>query len=102
MLTNCPPFPSETADHNVVYFYISTKACIIKQPPRTVYLYHKTDLPAAKEAATALSEKISQKADHTDVQPLWDEFHSGMEDLIKAHVPSKVVKGNRPQPWFNK
>jgi len=45
--------------------------------------------PAAKDAATALSEKISQKADHIDIHPLWDKFHTGMEDLIKAHAQVK-------------
>ena len=86
LLTNYPSFTNEVevmspltdiADHNIVYISVSIKACINKQPLRTVYLYHRVDWPADK-AATALSEAIIKTADQTEihVQPLWDEFQT--------------------------
>ena len=66
------------------------------------YPYYRVDWLAAKEAAVALSKTITNKVDQTEIQPAWDEVQTCLEDLIKTHVPSKVVKDNRTPTCFNK
>ena len=49
-----------------------------------------------------LSETTSKEVNQTEIQPIWGEVQTCLEDLINTYVPSKVVKRNRPPPWFKK
>ena len=60
-----PPL-TDIAHHNVVYINVSTKACINKQTPRTVYLYHRVDWPAVKDDVAALFGTMINNTSRSD------------------------------------
>ena len=75
----------------------------VKVPPRKVFQYKKTDYEGMKKELRASLHEFQQKAESEDSEYLWTTFKKTTISLMEKFIPSKMLRGNKPQkPWVTK
>ena len=75
----------------------------VKIPPRKVFQYKKADYEGMKKELRAFIHEFQQKAESEDSQYLWTTFKKKTISLMEKFIPSKMLRGNKPQkPWVTR
>eukprot|EP00112_Aurelia_sp_Birch-Aquarium-sp1_P026935 Seg9885.1 transcript_id=Seg9885.1/GoldUCD/mRNA.D3Y31 product="hypothetical protein" protein_id=Seg9885.1/GoldUCD/D3Y31 len=97
---NCAPGMS---DHNVVISVFNVTLQHIRKPPRTNYLYNKTDWENVRTKAKLLKDQyFSRTPDNFSVEENSVFIQSGIEEILTKHVPNKTSKSKFNLPWLTR
>ena len=94
MITVPPLTPS--ADHDIVFIDINTRASIPKQTPPTKFLYSKANWDSMRR------EMSNYALPTTSVQEQWNHLESFIKTLMKKYIPTKVFRPQKTQTLDHK
>ena len=79
------------SDHDgIPIVIISCKPRIIKQIPRKIYMYHKTDVQALKIDLMKWSDEFKLRDTSVNtVNEMFQEFQTVLESAMNSHIPTK-------------
>ena len=91
--------PFSTSDHNVVFLEVDCAVPRITRAPRKVYLYSRGDYEAFNQQI--VDDDWSFIRLTRDMEVIWCQFKSKLDNLMDTHIPFKYVKpGARNKvPW---
>ena len=92
------------SDHGGIPIVItSCKLRIIKQIPRTIYLYHKADLHALKIDLIKWSDEFKlRNTSVSTVSEMCQEFQTVLVSAMNCHIPTKIISKRNQTPWINR
>jgi hypothetical protein len=92
------------SDHDgIPVIVVSTKPRFIKQNPRKIGMYQKVDNSALKSHLKTWSDKfVNSTSLDKNVNDMYDEFTSTIENAMDSFIPSKMVTKRTTSPWINK
>ena len=91
------------SDHEAVYAESSLRPAKAATPPRKVHLYRKADFDSLKAELRHVKEEFLSMENTSTCQEMWNKFRQTVSDLMKKHVPSKMLRGNKiKKPWINR
>ena len=94
--------PNGRADHDIVLVEYDTKAKMVLQSPRNVFLYKRADMQDLKDHMTAFADRfMSQDFPHINVNDMWIEFKTVFLKAVDKFIPSKMSKGKLGYPWID-
>ena len=94
-VSTTPPLSSE-ADHNIVFIDVNTRALIPKRTLSPRFIYYKADWDSMKDA---LNQYTLPKS---SVQEQWNDLESTLLNLMKKHIPTKLPRPQKHQPWISR
>jgi len=101
-VTSCEPIPG-LSDHDAVLITIKTPKHVIKQHPRTVYLYKLADWEKIREEIFNLSHdyfEINQVSPQS-LDENWSFFLHNIQEIIKTNTPTKNLSTRTHLPWLS-
>ena len=100
LLKDCYIDETCMSDHHIVCFTLQLPKPIPMQTVSTLRNYRKID---KNQFVNSLTELLSSKPINVDVDPLFEWYESGMEELLDTYAPATIK--TRPvknrMPWFN-
>jgi hypothetical protein len=84
--------------HDLPRLDISTRIVLNKTTPRKIYQYHKADYEALTQSITDFAKTFYAKyssEDSWDVDTMWNEFVSAVQDAVDSHIPVKHIKSQK-------
>ena len=90
-----PPLMS-SADHDIVFIDIDTRAVIPKQANRNCYLFNKANWEAMRQ------EVASYSLPDTTVQEQWDSLESHIKHQMEKYIPSRKARSHKQKPWVTR
>ena len=100
---SCEPI-SGFSDHDAIILSIQTTRQVIKQHPRTVYLYRSADWDKIREELAELLHVYFELNNNSSSQTLkknWSFFQQGLQRIIEEHTPTKVLSTKSHLPWMS-
>ena len=94
-MVTAPPL-IQTADHDIVFIDVNTRASIPKQTPPTKFLYRKADWVSMRHE---MSQYILPT---TSVQEQWNDMENFLKSLMKKFIPTKVFRPQKHKPWITR
>ena len=90
------------ADHDIPILDINLKAHHVTQKPRKVFIKRKADYDSMRAEAKAFTEEFLAQ-DHSQDSPdvMYEVLTNKIQTLMDAHIPTKMVRGNRDRPWVS-
>jgi hypothetical protein len=81
---------------------MNVKAQRQKSPRRQILLWNRVDFDALRSAAKRWAEDFTNSnSTSTPIECLAATVQSGLENILKEHVPTKLSTTRFNQPWFN-
>ena len=99
---SCEPVPG-FSDHDAVILSIQTPTRMIKQHPRTIYLYKSADWDTIREKLSELSHIYFELNNSTpqNLDENWMFFAQNLQQIIKDHTPTKLLSTRTHLPWMS-
>ena len=94
-VTTTPPLSSE-ADHNIVFIDVNTRAMIPKRTLSHRFIYNKADWDSIKDVLSQYTLPMKT------VQEQWNDLESTLLNLMKKHIPTKLPRPQKHQPWISR
>ena len=88
-------------DHDIVIADADIKARIEKTKPRKILQYKKCNWDDVRLDASKLTNTLLTEYNETDIDTNWNNFKSGLSELIDKHIPSKISSTRFNLPWLN-
>jgi hypothetical protein len=107
-LTTNPSFVNKTSilsgigDHDIISTTVNVRPNILKQKPRNVPLFKKTNWQEFKAFMENSKLSILQNCDALSVEELWVRFRQTIELGISKFVPHKKLGHKKALPWITK
>jgi len=91
------------SDHDIIISDFNIKPFTTPSKPRRCNLYHKADWDNIKDECAQLSTKIEgMHSSGSNTADMWTVFKSTLHEITNRLVPSKLIKGKKSLPWFNR
>jgi hypothetical protein len=103
LVNKCVPLPG-LSDHDTI-IHANCDVAARKQKPtkRKIFLWSKADTTALNDGTRSFSDSFTSKHDaSSDVEDMWNEFKSGVNNIIDTHIPSKMSTSRFNQAWINR
>ncbi|XP_065886047.1 uncharacterized protein [Dysidea avara] len=99
---SCEPIPG-FSDHDAVILSVQTPTRMIKQHPRTIYLYKSADWDTIREKLSELSHIYFELNNSTpqNLDENWMFFAQNLQQVIKDHTPTKLLSTRTHLPWMS-
>ena len=90
------------SDRDTVLIQVNVKPEVLKQVPRNIHLYKKTDWDQLKQSMRDVYAELKQSdLASTSVQSMWDKFATGLEQGIDKSIPVRKAGTRDGFPWVN-
>ena len=100
-LLNCVKVIPGISDHDAVYIESSLRPFIQRQPPRQTYVYRKANFQKIKDEIKSFEPIFLEQSNKLNCNDLWIFMKSKLLSLMKSHIPTKTIRGDRHhKPWI--
>lgn len=108
LLTTAPDLVTDISylpkisDHSVIHVMLNVPTRLSHNNPKVIYDYGKANFSAINDGLKIFLDEFLVGFDERSVTENWHLFKSTIHNLIKHHIPQKVITTNRQFPWFSR
>ena len=100
-LINCVKVIPGISDHDAIYVESSLRPFVQKQAPRQSYVYKKANFQSIRDKLKDFRQDFEEQAANLNCNDLWTILKSKILSLMKSNIPTKTIRGDRPnKPWI--
>ena len=96
------PGISTADEHVAIVTDLNLKADICKSVPHRVHQWKNVDWEKVKGETKAFADQFCVESHGKSVDDQWKSIEQHLNHILKIHVPSKLSKSRKDQPWLNR
>ena len=96
------PGISTADEHVAILTDLNLKADICKLVPHRVHQWKNVDWEKVKGETKAFADQFCVDSHGKSVDDQWKSIEQHLNHILKIHVPSKLSKSRKDQPWLNR